>query len=118
MLKSNQIIKRELSIEYQVYGVIEQRTQDEYFNATKIAEAYFRFTGQEKRLDNYFNLESTKKFIKTIAYNESRDPKQIIKTTKGKYGGTWVHPYLFVDLAMWFCPSLNTNQLKLCMMTD
>lgn len=35
------------------------------------------------------------------------EPIQVICTKRGKNGGTWVHPYLFLDFAMWLNPKFK-----------
>lgn len=32
------------------------------------------------------------------------EPLEVIRTRRGKYGGTWVHPYIFLDFAVWLSP--------------
>lgn len=32
--------------------------------------------------------------------------------TRGKNGGTWMHPILFIDFAMWINPSFKYDVLK------
>jgi hypothetical protein len=67
------------------------------------------------------NLQQTKEFAETIREAELEAKKQntkeswelvlpltepvsVIETKRGKNGGTWVHPYLFLDFAMWLNP--------------
>lgn len=39
--------------------------------------------------------------------------KEVIKTKKGRVnGGTWMHPYLFIDFAMWLSPEFKLNCVK------
>lgn len=35
------------------------------------------------------------------------EPMAVVKTRRGKYGGTWVHPYIFLDYAMWLSPKFK-----------
>lgn len=36
----------------------------------------------------------------------------VIKISKGKYGGTWMHPLLFIKFAMWLNPRFEVQVLK------
>ena len=55
----------------------------------------------KKSLDKFMKSQQTEDFIASIARNEGLDVKDVVKTTRGKNGGTWVHPLLFIDLCMW-----------------
>ena len=54
-----------------------------------------------KRLDVFLKNRQTDDFIASIAKNEGLNAKDVVKTTRGKNGGTWVHPLLFIDLCTW-----------------
>lgn len=55
----------------------------------------------KKSLDKFMKSQQTEDFIDSIAKNEGLNAKDVVKTTRGKNGGTWVHPLLFIDLCMW-----------------
>ena len=96
-------------------GIDLHANRDAWFNATEIAEAH------GKRLDNFFALKRTQDYLMALekqANNgetlpvlnplDSRDLKSLakrhptfIKTRRGKYGGTWLHPDLMVCFARW-----------------
>ena len=92
-----------------------QRSKDGFFNATALIKAW---NGQEgvpqRKIDNYFMSEKTNEFIKTIMKKENLNtPKMVYLKTRGKYGGgTWMHPMLFIDFAMWINPSFRYDVLK------
>ena len=66
-----------------------------------------------KEIKDFFFNNSTKEFIKTIMIKENlSDEKQVYKAHKGKYGGTWMHPMLFIDFAMWLNPTFKYDVLK------
>lgn len=63
---------------------------------------------------NYFLSEKTNDFISTIIKRENLNtPKMVYLTSRGKHnGGTWMHPMLFIDFAMWINPSFKYDVLK------
>lgn len=65
-----------------------------------------------KRLDVFLKNQQTEDFIASIAKNENLDIKDVVKTTRGKNGGTWVHPMLFIDLCMWLDSDFKYKALK------
>lgn len=36
----------------------------------------------------------------------------VLETKRGKYGGTWMHPYIFMDFAMWLSPEFKLTCIK------
>ncbi|SFN68276.1 KilA-N domain-containing protein [Capnocytophaga haemolytica] len=67
----------------------------------------------QKELNDFFYNNTTKDFIKTIMQKENlTDVKEVYRAHKGKYGGTWMHPMLFIDFAMWLNPSFKYDVLK------
>lgn len=89
---------------------IKQRNTDEYFSATDLVRA-----GNKYRLNNgmdKFNLtswrksNSTSEFIKTL---EVEIGKPAIILGRGKNHETWVHPFLFIDLALSISPVLKVK---------
>lgn len=41
-----------------------------------------------------------------------KTPKTVMVTATGKYGGTWMHPLLFIDLCMWLDADFKYQALK------
>lgn len=92
-MKTNQIMIRE-------QGFI-QRTDDSYFNATALINEWNERNKDKKALGNYMQNDSSKEFIEQLKKEGIEQP---IKTKKGgdhKNAGTWVHPKVFIDIAMW-----------------
>lgn len=79
---------------------IEQRESDGYVNATQMAKA------NGKRLDNYMRLESTAKYIEALG-NSLGSEVVLIKSVKGVYGGTFIHPLLAIHLGQWISPEFH-----------
>ena len=102
---------------------IEQRTQDGYFNATILLKQWNYKTGIQKRITHYLELQSTKDFIQTIDEDSlGRDHADSCKTisyiitrgnkSKGIENQVWMHPYLFMDFAMWINPKFKLTVIK------
>lgn len=91
-MKTNQILIRDNE-------AFVQRTQDSYFNATKLIETWNAQNENNRvQMNNYKNSVSAKTFIDHLKEDGVVDP---LITTRGKNGGTWMHPKLFIDFAMW-----------------
>lgn len=107
-MKTTVLIKREL------FGSeISQNSQNNFFSATDLALA-----GNKWRVNNsmpLFNLSSflqtkdTKEFIRFL--EEEENCKAVI-STKGRKGATWVHPYLFIEIALAISPELKVKTYK------
>jgi KilA-N domain len=62
----------------------------------------------KKEIKDYLNNKSTKEFIQTMIEDKSIiGGITPILTTRGKNGGTWMHPYDFMDYAMWINPKFK-----------
>jgi hypothetical protein len=96
------IMKREL------FGCeISQKSKSEMFSATDLVKA-----GNKWRLLNdmpmfnmstWFQTDSTKEFIKELEKRYG----EIKVNAKAKNQHTWVHPYLFIDMALAISPDLK-----------
>jgi len=105
-MKTAQIMKRNLN------GLeVRQNHKTEMFNANDLLAIYNK-ENKEKRLDNYLRATSTneyKNFLEqkaidsnTSDVSELNQQDSVIKTSRGRVnGGTWMHPNLFIDFAMW-----------------
>jgi hypothetical protein len=108
-MKTNQVIERKMG-DFKVV----QRTKDGFFNATSLLKQWNEKAVSERKLSNYFASEKTEEFIRTIMERENLNtPKMVYLTSRGKHnGGTWMHPMLFIDFAMWINPSFKYDVLK------
>jgi hypothetical protein len=95
-------------------GVIRQNHKTGWFNATdliQVANRYRSQIGLEKKLiADYLRTNSTKEFIKEILDRENITLAYDSK--KGKGGGTWVHPLILIDIAMWLSPEFKYDAMK------
>lgn len=100
---------------------VEQRTKDGMFNATALLKqwntsvslntqnsGYFK-----KDLDDFFANKNTKEFIDALISEEhlDRGNSPYVKS-RGKGGGTWMHPILFIKFAMWLNPRHEIHVIK------
>lgn len=107
-MKTNQEMVRQM-------GNLEviQRTVDGYFNATRLVKLWNERNSSNKELKKYFENESTKELIATIVEKENLNGQNSpYLSSRGKCGGTWVHPVLFIDLAMWLNASFKYDVIK------
>ena len=92
---------------------VEQRTKDGYFNLTGLLNSWNSETGAKKELKDYFGNKATQEFIKALAEEENlKGEKSPYLASRGKNGGTWGHPLLFIDFAMWLNPAFKVKVLK------
>lgn len=103
---------------------VRQNSKTNMFNANDLLDIYNLTARKKKRMDNYFKLQGTDEFkkallddINSITYKSSElelaTEEAIIRTSTGRVnGGTWLHPYLFVDFAMWLSPEFKLTCIK------
>ena len=110
-MKTNQVLTRKMGN----FDVL-QRTKDGMFNATGLLKQWNLHSGQKKMIGHFFESQATEEFINTIISKESLSYRNsvIIKSraNKGDNSGTWMHPLLFIDFAMWLNPSFKYDVLK------
>lgn len=101
---------------------IRQDSKNGFLCVNDLYQAYISTNPEtKKQLAEFFRTNQTKEFAEVIResmivqQNENMDkstylglpllePLEVIRTRRGKYGGTWVHPYIFLDFAMWLSP--------------
>ena len=101
-MKTEVIMKREL------LGMeISQKSKSEYFSLTDLVKAgnYWRSSNKISRFDEkaYFRNKSTKEFVQEL---EKKYGKVKI-SARGRGHHTWVHPFLFIDVALAISPKLK-----------
>ena len=110
-MKTNQVLTRTMG-EFSVY----QRTSDGMFNATSLLKQWNSLSPTERKMDNYFNLQGTGEFVNTIIAKENLDTPKLVyvksRASRGLNSGTWMHPLLFIDFAMWINPEFKYDVLK------
>jgi hypothetical protein len=98
---------------------IRQESKYQFFNATDLLNAYNKAHGEDKRMQNYLDNESTKRYLNALTADESLNSSKeselgdsFITSKRGKFGGTWMHPYLFIDFAMWLSPEFKVTVIR------
>lgn len=93
-MKTQQIMIRDLA-----GNPIRQNHKTLMFSANDMARLF-----PHKNFADWVNAKGTKEFCETIKIRESIEDNQVIFKSgkkRGEDSGTWVHPLLAVDLAMW-----------------
>lgn len=125
-MKTNQIMKREFIVAINdVYNkaTVKQRTKNSYFCATDLLHSYSMVTGKKKELGDFLRLRSTSEFEQVIMSKgdtvfpisgdgQALQKKAIYVSKGGRAQGTWMHPYMFIDFAMWLSPEFKYNTIK------
>lgn len=95
---------------------VRQSNKSEMFNVTDLVISFNEDRKAEglsvKHLTHYWINDSTKEFIEALEmeYDLNTQNSVELKTTRrGKYGGTWVCPEIFVDIAMWLNPRFKAK---------
>lgn len=101
---------------------IRQHSKTGFLNLNDLHDAFIENNPKStKKVENYTRLRQTQEFAEVLreslldAKNQNTHkngefvlplikPITVIETKRGKNGGTWVHPYLFLDFAMWLSP--------------
>lgn len=100
----------EVEMKRELFGrEIKQKSKSEFLSATDLVKAgnIWRVTNDLEmfKLTSWLATKSTKDFIKEI---EAEEGKAIIRS-KGKGQNTWLHPFLFIDLALAINPKLKVE---------
>lgn len=100
---------------------VEQRTKDAFFNATALLKQWNDMVEEnvgnpifkKKAIADFFRLNQTEDFILALKAEENiTSDKHIYAKSKGKLGGTWMHPILFIKFAMWLNPRFEVQVIK------
>lgn len=107
-MKTNQEMIRPMG-EFKVI----QRTKDGFFCATSLLAQWNEKSGMKKEVTKFFELQSTSELVKVIMERENLNTQDsTYLKTRGKNGGTWMHPVLFIDFAMWINPHFKYDVIK------
>ena len=92
---------------------VQQRTKDGMFNATALLKQWNESSGDKKEVTKFFENENTKAFIPALMEEEKLNTQNsAYLKSRGKNGGTWMHPFLFVKFAMWLNPRFEVKVIK------
>lgn len=102
-MKTKVIMKRPL------FGIdVEQDSQNGYFEGKSIEMAGNRHRLQNNlppvKLQEFLRLNKTKEFLESLKKHIGKSPKII---GRGRNSKTWLHPFLFIDFALYISPELK-----------
>ena len=103
-MKTNQLMTRD-------EGFI-QRTSDGYFNASLLVSVWNNVNPiNQKQAGQYKLLKSTSEYIAQLEKEGIENP---YKAGRGKSenAGIWMHPYLFIDFAMWISVEFKSKVIR------
>ncbi len=87
---------------------ISQQSKSGFFSANDLMKAgnEFRLANGKPsiRLQDWLNRDTVKEFIKEL---ELHTDGKVKSATRGRYATTWLHPLLFIDLALSISPKLK-----------
>lgn len=102
-MKTEVIMKRELFGEQ-----ISQKSKSEFFCATELVNAGNKFRRNNNlsdfHLSQYLKSKGVAEFVSEL---ESKFNMPIVSVGRGRSGQTWVHPLLFIDIALAISPKLK-----------
>lgn len=70
-------------------------TEDAWFNATEVADKH------KRRVIDWLQNSEAQHYLAALADILKVPKEQLLKTRRGRYGGTWMHPRLAVAFARW-----------------
>lgn len=104
-MKTEVVVKRTLFNEE-----IRQSSKTEYFSANDLIKAGNKYRVVNGfpffELQSYLSQKPTKEFINEV--NKKYAVESVI-TKRGRYGETWVHPLVFIDMALAISPNLKVE---------
>lgn len=101
-------MKTEVEMKREIYGCeITQKSKSEFFSATDLVKAGNAWRKQNNlinfNMSQWLNQKSTQEFINELTFKYGNP---IIKG-RGRNAHTWVHPFLFIDMALAISPKLK-----------
>lgn len=103
-------MKTEVMMQRQTLGeIISQKSQSGFFSATDLMAAGNKYRAMNGlplvRLESYFKNSANIEFMKELQEKYGK-----IKTDgRGRGVHTWVHPLLFLDIALWIDPKMKVE---------
>lgn len=93
---------------------VAQRTKDGMFNATELLQQWNSVDTNPKRdLSKFWESSKIEEFIKAlVSEGILNTPKEGYLKTRGRSGGTWMNPYIFIKFAMWLNPRFEVKVIQ------
>jgi hypothetical protein len=93
-------------------GHVRQNHKTLMFNLNDLAQLYDEVDGP-KKLQNWSRTSASRReFMDEICREEKTTPDKLLASKKGRYGGTWAHPLLMVDFAMYLSAEFKYKALQ------
>lgn len=100
-----------------------QRTKDAYFDASSLLQQWNEHSkGSDKKMSRYLETKQTKEFMEELSakmHHANNQENMFVVTVKGRSTGSgripdtvWMHPYVFLDFAMWLNPRFEVQVIK------
>ena len=109
-MKTNVVMTRKMG-NFDIF----QRTKDGMFNATYLVKQW-NSCNKRKDISEFLSNKNTIEFIDALIEDENLNTgNPVFKThtvIKGKHGGTWMSPLLFIKFSMWLNPRFEVQVLK------
>jgi hypothetical protein len=108
-MKTSVVMVRKMGV-FDVY----QDSKTEMFNANDLLKQWNASKGVKrgKEVNDFLKLDKTSEFITALELDYNDNTRKIVLSKKGKNGGTWLDPLLFIDFAMWLNPTFKVQVLK------
>jgi hypothetical protein len=103
---------------------VSQRIQDGYFDANKLLYQWNKSHDEKRRkMAEFMESSSTKQFVEVLENEVGRNSDMghdVAITVKGRthkngqkdVDQVWMHPYLFIDFAMWINPKFKLDVIR------
>jgi hypothetical protein len=100
---------------------VRQNHKTWFFNANDLLDLYNKNNKKKKEMWAYLKTDNFKSFQEAVIKNEILNTNKntelensfkTIETKRWKYWWTWMHPYIFLDFAMWLSPDFKVNCMK------
>lgn len=125
-MKTIQIMERDLN------GVkVRQNHKSGFFNANDLLELHNTNAENKKDIWDYLRSKTFKEYRNAVLNDilqNTADSRYLqltaterqeieidnltVETKRGKFGGTWMHPLVFIDFAMWLSPQFKVSCIK------
>lgn len=90
---------------------VRQKSKSELFSANDLLRIINRKRVEDElptvSFHQYMQIHSTKEFINELSIQQNKTVDELIYANKKN--GTWVHPYIFLDIALWAYPKLKVK---------
>ncbi len=111
-MKTEQILERPF-----IKGtMVRQKHKSGYFNATDFLKAVNVKRAKKgktpKKMEDYKKNATTDEFLQELSLEDGVDITDLMVSTRGRNGGTWVHPYVMLDIALWSDAKLKVKVYK------